>query len=261
MPLITTSPYAVESTEFTLNNISFVQSASVITNTPQIQGLFFKPDGLKMYTCGNVSDDVHEYDLSVAWDISTLSYLQTYVINDNLHFVEFKPDGSSLYVNFSQFAPYLINEHSMSTPWNISTASFEQSLNTTAVHAVGTMQLSPDGTKMLTSSNVDLAEWNLSTSPAFDISTATHVQTTTAPNSVHHFAVNPAGTKLISAFSVLLHEYTMSTPWDVSTLSFEQSFNISAQESSPSAVHFKPDGTRLFVAGPGSDSVHEYDLT
>jgi hypothetical protein len=39
-------------------------------------GVFFKPDGLKMYVIGAIGDDVNEYDLSTAWDVSTASYLQ-----------------------------------------------------------------------------------------------------------------------------------------------------------------------------------------
>ena len=35
--------------------------------------LFFKSDGTKMYVTGTAGDDVNEYALSTAWDVSTAS--------------------------------------------------------------------------------------------------------------------------------------------------------------------------------------------
>ena len=36
---------------------------------------------------------------------------------------------------------------------------------------------------------------------------------------------------------------------------------IGTQETAPTAVVFKPDGTKLYVVGMGSDRVFEYDLS
>ena len=38
--------------------------------------MFFKPDGTKMYVGGYAGDDMNEYTLSTAWDISTASFVQ-----------------------------------------------------------------------------------------------------------------------------------------------------------------------------------------
>ncbi|GAH44234.1 unnamed protein product, partial [marine sediment metagenome] len=37
-------------------------------------GVFFKPDGLKMYVVGTSADSVLQYALSTAWDVSTAIY-------------------------------------------------------------------------------------------------------------------------------------------------------------------------------------------
>jgi hypothetical protein len=37
-------------------------------------GIFFKPDGIRMFVSGRNGNDVNQYDLSTAWDISTASY-------------------------------------------------------------------------------------------------------------------------------------------------------------------------------------------
>jgi hypothetical protein len=63
--------------------------------------LFFKPDGLKMYIVGSTGDDVNEYDLSTAWDISTASYLQNFSVEAQAALptdLFFKPDGLKMYI-------------------------------------------------------------------------------------------------------------------------------------------------------------------
>ena len=51
-------------------------------------------------------------------------------------------------------------------------------------------------------------------------------------------------------------------PWcDASTASYDSvSFDVGSQESSPRGVTFKPDGTKMYLIGFSSDSVHQYSL-
>jgi hypothetical protein len=66
-----------------------------------VQDLFFKSDGAKMYVVGSIGDDVNEYDLSTAWDISTASYLQNFSVSAqeiSPTSLFFKPDGLKMYV-------------------------------------------------------------------------------------------------------------------------------------------------------------------
>jgi hypothetical protein len=58
-----------------------------------------------------------------------------------------------------------------------------------------------------------------------------------------------------------VYQYTLSTAWNVSTATFLQSFSVSGQESSPNAVTFTGDGSRMFVAGSTGDDVNVYNLT
>jgi hypothetical protein len=56
-----------------------------------------------------------------------------------------------------------------------------------------------------------------------------------------------------------------STPWDVSNAVYNGSppfdvFSVTAQETNPSGIFFKPDGTKMYVIGNAGDDVNEYDL-
>ena len=57
-----------------------------------------------------------------------------------------------------------------------------------------------------------------------------------------------------------VQEYDLSVAWDVSTASYQSSFPLSPQDTSPTGIFFKPNGKVMYVAGDSSDSVYEYDL-
>jgi DNA-binding beta-propeller fold protein YncE len=141
------------------------------------QSVFFKPDGTKMYVLGGTRDDVNEYDLSIAWDVGSASYLQNFSVaaqDTSPTGLFFKPDGLKMYVLGD--AGNDVNEYTLSTAWNISTASYLQNF------VVGAQEqdpsglfFKPDGTKMyiLGTQGVDVNEYDLST--AWDISTASYL--------------------------------------------------------------------------------------
>jgi hypothetical protein len=58
-----------------------------------------------------------------------------------------------------------------------------------------------------------------------------------------------------------VNEYACTTGFDVSTCSFTDAFDVSAQESVPNGIAFNSDGTKMFVAGSSGDDVNEYACT
>ena len=64
-----------------ISTASYVQNFLVSAQDSAPSGLFFKPDGTKMYVLGDNGRDVNEYDLSTAWDISSASYVQNFLVS------------------------------------------------------------------------------------------------------------------------------------------------------------------------------------
>ena len=58
-----------------------------------------------------------------------------------------------------------------------------------------------------------------------------------------------------------IYEYNLSLGFDVSTASYVGALDVSAQDSTPKAVNFNNDGTKLFVLGSNNLQVFEYTLT
>lgn len=164
------------STGWDLSTASYSQGFSVSAQETAPSGIFFKPDGAKMYVVGTTGDDVNEYNLSTAWDISTASYSQVFSVSAQESFPQdifFKPDGTKMYVVGSNGDD--VNEYNLSTAWDVSTASYVQNFSVSAQEtAPHGLSFKDDGTKMFIAGNEgdDVNEYYLST--AWDISTAVY---------------------------------------------------------------------------------------
>ena len=67
----------------------------------------------------------------------------------------------------------------------------------------------------------------------------------------------------VGSSSDTVYQYTLSTAWDIATASYaSKSVSVSAANTSPCSLFFKPDGTKMYVAGfDGDADVNEYDLS
>ncbi len=114
------------STGFDISTASFTDSFDVSTQETAPYGLAFNNDGTKMYVCGWNGDDINEYTLTTAFDVSTASYSQNFSINAqraNASAVQFNADGTKMYVlQGNQNSD--IFEYALVTPFDISTASY-----------------------------------------------------------------------------------------------------------------------------------------
>lgn len=296
------------STAWDVSSASYVQVFSVAAKETNPGGLFFKDDGTKMYVTGTVSDSVHEYALSTAWNISTASFSTSFSVSGQETIplgLSFKSDGTKMYV-IGQ-GNKTVYEYSLSTAWDVSTASYVQGFSTNAQDtAPGGLYFKPDGTKMYVVGTTNDAIYEYSLSTAWNVSTASYVQNFSVANQdntpsgvffstdgtnmyligsamdtvyqyylANTFSVasqettpqglffKPDGTKMYvcGATGDDVNEYSLSTAWDVSTASYVQIFSVASQETAPSSVFFKPDGTKMYVMGTAGDDVNEYTLS
>lgn len=254
---VTTTSYSTPTTDY----------FSIATEESTSAGLFFKYDGTKMYVVGTNGDDVNEYSLSTAWDITSASYVQNFsvVTQDTVpRAVFFKPDGTKMYVLGSTGDD--VNEYGLSVAWDISTASYIQNFSVASEETTPQgLFFKDDGTKMYVTGNSgdDVNEYTLGT--AWNISTASYVQNfsvSAQDNSPSGIFFKPDGTKMyiVGTGSDNVNEYDLSTAWDVSSASYLQSFYVASQDLNPVGLFFKDDGTKMYIVGSESDAVWSFDL-
>jgi len=251
---------------FDVSTASFVDSFSVSAQDTSPTGIAFNSDGTKMFITGAAGDDVNEYTLSTGFDVSTASFVDSFSVSAQETTptgIAFNTDGTKMFIVGTAGSD--INEYTLSTGFDVSTASFVDSFS------VASQETSPqdiafntNGTKMFIVgiTGVDVNEYTLST--GFDVSTASFVDSfsvaaqETAPTGI---AFNTDGTKMfIVGNTGDVNEYILSTGFDVSTASFTQLFSVAAQETSPSAIAFNIDGTKMFIVGQTGDDVNEYNV-
>jgi len=59
-----------------------------------------------------------------------------------------------------------------------------------------------------------------------------------------------------------VYQYTLSTAWDISTASYSsKSFSVASQDTFPTSIQFKSDGTKMFMVGQQTSNVRQYSLS
>lgn len=201
---------------------SNVAAKSVSTQETGGGGLFFKPDGTKMYIIGSSQDRVFEYTLSTPWRVNTASNVGTSVqtssggtSESSPQAIFFRPDGSSYYIVGT--GADRVMRYDMTTPWQVNTAAYySQSSSITSIETspIG-LSFHPDGKKMF----------------------------------------------VVGSTNDRIREYDLATAWDPSTITLVASSPIlSGASPSPQGIFWKPDGTRVFVVDSTLDQITAYDV-
>ena len=252
---------------FDISTASFSKRFSLHEEDFNPTGIAFNTNGTKMFILGYFGDDVNEYDLSTGFDVSTASYSQNFSVaseDTSPRGLAFNNDGTKMFVTGTIGDD--VNEYTLSTGFDVSTASYSQRFSVSARELTPTgIAFNTNGTKMFivgTSSDA-VNEYTLST--AFNVSTASYSQNfsvssqDTIPTGI---AFNTDGTKMFITGDTgnAVYEYTLSTGFDVSTASYSQNFSIAGEETSPYGIVFNTNGTKMFIVGTNKRSVNEYTI-
>ena len=194
------------------------KTVSVSGQETNPQGVFIGSNGTKMYVCGSTGDDVNEYTLGTAWDVSTATFtaVSTGVTQDTApNDVFFKDDGLTMFMLGG--TNDTVYQYTLSVAWDITTATYaSKSFSVTTQESAPTgMWFKSDGTTMY----------------------------------------------IIGTTNDTVYQYTLSTPWDISTASYASiSFSVASQDSNPQQVNLSADGTKMWVLGATGDDINEYTL-
>ena len=204
----------------------------------------------------------------VAFGVSTATYSQNFSVSSQdttPQDIAFNTDGTKMFI--VGFAGQDVNEYTLSTGFDVSTATYSQNFSVSAQEATPQgIAFNTDGTKMFIVgySGDDVNEYTLGT--GFDVSTASYSQNfsvsaqDTGPVGI---AFNNDGTKMfiVGSTGQDVNEYTLGTGFDVSTATFVDAFSVSSQDTSPKGIAFNTDGTKMFILGNAGDNVNEYTLS
>ena len=220
--------------------MSFVDSFDVSAQDTAPRGLAFNTDGTKMFVAGGSGDDVNEYTLTTGFDVSTASFVDSFDVNAQETLptgLAFSADGTKMFVVGGSGGD--VNEYTLTTGFDVSTASFVDSFDVNAQDTAPTgLAFNTDGTKMFVAggSGDDVNEYTLTT--GFElINTAPTLSSSTPADGATGVAVDA---------NIVL---TFSEAVDV------ESGNIVIKKSSDDSTVETIDVTGSKVSGSGSTTI------
>ena len=197
------------STAWDLSTASYEsKSLSVSTQSAVSQDLSFSTDGTSAYVIDNTTDSVYQYTLTTAWDVSTGSYAsKSFSVasqETNPNALAFTSDGSFMYACGT--GTDIIYQYSLSTPYDVSTASYNNVFYDFTAQATSPkgIALSGDNKKMYISADTGDVVYQYSTvayTQTLDLSTGTTFSFTPSGATTVSFT-NPPATGTAIGFSV-----------------------------------------------------------
>jgi 6-phosphogluconolactonase (cycloisomerase 2 family) len=212
---------------YCIGTASFVDSFSVNSQESAATGVAFSKSGMKMFIVGNEGNEVNEYTLTVAWDVSTASFVDSFrVISQDrgAHAIAFSKSGKTMFIvgNYGDD----VNEYTLTVAWDISTASFVDSfsVNSQDDTPVG-IAFSKSGEKMFVVGDSSNAVHEYTLTAAWDVSTASFVVSFSVNSqeaTVRDIWFDSSGKTMfiVGKDGDDVNVYKLTIAWDVSTASF-----------------------------------------
>jgi sugar lactone lactonase YvrE len=258
------------STAWVVSSAVFAASFSIASQDGNASGLFFRADGTKMYIVGFNNDAIYQYTLSTPWSVATASYDSisfSVAAEGNPTGLWFRPNGLSMYmVGSTGDAVY---QYTLSTAWNVSTATFLQSLSVSGQESVpNAVTFTGDGSRMFVAGQTgdDVNVYNLTT--PWDISTSSFVGVfsvagqDTFPQGIY---IKPDGTKMymVGSTNDTVYQYTVPSidiqltgPTSAAALDVQQDLNVYGNTTGS----FLNNGFRENIGGQYYNLVSQADI-
>lgn len=279
-------PYELSSTG------TIEKSFSVSNEESEPEDVAFNNVGTKMYIVGNTGDDITEYLLSTAWDVSSIdTSLNPPVVfsagiaielfvdpmsviagdeGDLLKAMTFNDDGSKIFVADSSSDVVYMFE--LSTPYDISAISVSAVMATMPIAGEASARgiaFNVDGTNLyiIGTTGDDINTYILNT--GYDLtsfnssSNSVTLPENTQPEGI---LLHGDGSKfyVVGSANAQINEYTLAAAYNFGSVITNVSANTflaSRIEEEPRGMVFNSDGTKLFIAGNQLDRISEISLT
>ena len=205
--------------------------------------------------------DFEEYNYSgVSLDISNET--------DNARATTWRPDGSMIFVTGRQTENVV--SYTLTEPWDIGTAilsgefDLSKQFGSTSQNSVAHgLFLHEDGELMWVFNRTEI--WGYTLETPWELSTAVHSSYFDLKDFVrrgHDFDFNPEGTRMFidDRDAQAVHEVHLSTPWDITTIEWDYTLDISDQENEVRGLEMILDGTVMLLMDTGRREVLQHHL-
>ena len=232
-----------------------------------LSGVDFNPSGTKL-VYSDLGGRIRYADLSTPFDVSSRGALEIEELGRTpLRTVVFAPDGFKMYSAQDGMPIYGILEYTLSTAYDVSTATFVSNYMLGETTTPFSIRFSNDGLKLFVLGFNQDRIFQYSLSSPYDLSTRSYdsvfIQTGLQDAVVNDFDFNKEGSTLYAVGSNTdsILQYDLSTNFDLSTASFIQSKDISAATTYPYAIRIVDNDQKIIVFGTDNSTVKSFVYT
>ena len=228
-------------------------------------GACFNSTGDRLYVASTTSDTIYQYNLS-AFDLDTAAYsTKSFSISSEVATCfELRLGDSDAKIYALNFSNDIIYQYTMSTPGDISTASFDSKS-----FSVGSQEGSPtgfdfssDGLKMYAVGFGDIIyQYTLST--AWDISTASYasksLSVSAEESTTYSVVIGDSDDKayITGDGERNVVQYNLSTTGDINTGQFATRISMEFANT-PGSLLFSSDGQYFYITDPSGKKIYQY---
>lgn len=262
---LSTSESVIKYAEYTNDNLSVTTEGSRATD--------FNDDGTRFYVVGRESLSIVEYHLSSSWNIESADFERELDISSVMGsgaYDQKKPHG--IYIRKSDGEKmWVLNrreiwEYTLSTPWNISTATQTgyKDLSSDIVRGHD-IDFSPNGRILFVDDRTTGVVFQFELSSSWDVETASldyAFDISGEQDEVRGTQFSPDGDRmfLMDTGRQEVLEYSVSNAFDLRSASYLGSYSVASQSSNPRGLTFKSDLSRFYVTDNTEDRIYQYRL-
>jgi hypothetical protein len=257
------------STAFDISTASFVNSFDISAKETDCYGIALSTDGTKIFASGRLSDAVHQYSMSTAFDVSTASFTQSFSVasqDTDSRGLAFSGDGNKMFVvgdAGNDVNEYDIGSFVSTSGYNpVHTTASIDSTYWTDINSMTADQAAGDGNVYYAISTDDRTTWTVIDNTDGERDIVRNNAGTWQYNSNGTYAsetwVNGATNTELATLAEAMEGATASVPYDLAN-STQVTFTSAPSVGGLEAFILSVDGTRGYFL-TSSNIVYQSDL-
>ena len=252
-----------QSTDFLLKDFVYTGKYLDISNeTENARATFWKPDGTIVFITGRYTDNVAAYKLTEPWQIHTGEFMHDEKLPGEFqHGLYFREGGKMMWV----FDRTSIWEFTLDSAWDITTRS--EGINHDLSHFTQRghdIDFKPNGSIIFIDDRNAGAVFEYTLSTPWDVSSGTLTYTLDISDQQKEVR----GIEFLKEGSVIMLmdtrrrevlQYDLTEPYNISTATFTDAFDVSQQTRQGRGLSFSADETIMYVTGRDEQKIFQYE--
>jgi DNA-binding beta-propeller fold protein YncE len=239
-----------------------------------LRDIEISPDGLLLYVSDVSGDNIRQYDLTIAWDITTIVYSK-YIVLGNYggepdiyaKGLSWSPDGLHFY--FVNHGSSKIYQHDVGVAWDITSITYIGEFFSTYTQDSEPYGVSfnPTGSRMYILGRATSTIYQYDLGTKWEVESAVYngvsLDISSEVTDVKDIEISIDGLHwyVIDDTTKGIFQYTTTNAWDLNLAFYDSRFSsVITENQNPVSLKLKSNGLELFTLDTTDKTIHQYSL-